>query len=83
MKQIVMAMLMFGIASCSVERAPAPTAAQAEDGTTQSTSAELTTASISNPCGYFVCEPRAQCLASEGGIVRGTCAGGSWVCCDR
>lgn len=87
MKQIVMAVLMFTIASCAVETAPteASTTSPAEQADSdQPEQARSTPDRDADPHAVncpFACESLTQCRAS-GGIVHGACIFPGTVCCE-
>jgi hypothetical protein len=93
MKRVVMAVLMFGIASCAVEAGPATTSTSADEETTKPTSSELTSSPLDHEvaprgidCGSVpnaLCETVAQCRVG-GGLSKGACiVPAGTICCVR
>jgi hypothetical protein len=93
MKRVVIAVLMFGIASCAVETAPASKAMTVDDEAMQSTSSELTSSPFDPelaPRGIncdsvpnALCETVAQCRVG-GGLSVGACrVPAGTLCCVR
>lgn len=83
MKRVVLAVLMFGFASCTVEGAPI-TSAPATDDSVEVVASEAATSSTErdaepNTCNVG-CSTPAQCRAS-GGISGGPCNIPGLFCC--
>lgn len=82
MKRVVMAILMFGIASCAVEAGPVSSPAPSDDPATETTSSALegAVAPRAVDCTDGVCESPSQCTA-DGGVSTGACVFRGTVCC--